>query len=171
MADVAAGSNDALAKVYARLGTSVRAVGRRIAGDASADDVAQETFERVWRHAARFDEQRGSLDAWVLRIARNAALGQVRRTRHHVDLAVVPELADSKDGPDDAVVLIDLTTGVRRAVANLDDRRRAAVEHVLAGHTLVQTADRLGVPEGTLKSRVRAAYGDLRTMLAESRPA
>ena len=107
----------------------------------------------------------------MLRIARNAALGQLRRTRHHVDLAVVPEPADADRGPADAVVLIDLTTGVRRAVAGLDDPRRAAVEHVLAGHTLVQTAGHLGVPEGTLKSRVRAAYADLRTMLADSRPA
>jgi RNA polymerase sigma-70 factor (ECF subfamily) len=171
MAEVAAGSSDALATVYGRLGPSVRAVGRRILGDGAADDVVQETFERVWRHAARFDPERGSLDAWVLRIARNAALGQLRRTRNHVDLAVVPEPADTGRGPSEAVVLIDLTTGVRRAVAGLDDRRRVAVEHVLAGHTLVQTAGRLGVPEGTLKSRVRAAYADLRTTLADSRPA
>ena len=171
MAEVAAGSSDALAAVFDRLGPSVRAVGRRIVGDGAADDVVQETFERLWRHAARFDPRRGALDAWVLRIARNAALGQLRRTRHHVDLAVVPEPADADRGPADAVVLIDLTTGVRRAVAGLDDPRRTAVEHVLAGHTLVQTAGRLGVPEGTLKSRVRAAYADLRTMLADSRPA
>ena len=164
MAEVAAGSSDALAAVYGRLGSSVRAVGRRIVGDAAADDIVQETFERVWRHAARFDCRRGSLDAWVLRIARNAALGQLRRTRNHVDLSVAPE-------PAEAVILIDLTTGVRRAVAGLDERRRVAVEHVLAGHTLVQTAGRLGVPEGTLKSRVRAAYAELRTMLADSRSA
>src|SRR5436309_651943 len=171
MAEVAAGSSDALAAVFDRLGSSVRAVGRRIVGDGAADDVVQETFERVWRHAARFDRRRGSLDAWVLRIARNAAIGQLRRTRYHVDLAVVPEPVDPDGGPADAVVLIDLTTGVRRAVAGLDVNRRAAVEHVLAGHTLVQTAGRLGVPEGTLKSRVRAAYADLRAMLADSRPA
>lgn len=171
MAEVAAGSSDALATVYDRLGPSVRAVGRRIVGDAAADDVAQETFERVWRHAARFDRGRGSLDAWVLRIARNAALGQLRRTKRHVDLALVPEPADASGGPAEAVVLIDLTTGVRRAVAGLDDPRREAVEHVLAGHTLVQTAGRLGLPEGTLKSRVRAAYADLRASLADSRPA
>jgi RNA polymerase sigma-70 factor (ECF subfamily) len=140
-------------------------------GDGAADDVVQETFERVWRHAGRFDRDRGSLDAWVLRIARNAALGQLRRTRNHVDLAVVPEPADAADGPDDAVVLIDLTSGVRRAVAGLNVSRRAAVEHVLAGHTLVQTAGHLGVPEGTLKSRVRAAYADLRTVLEGSRTA
>src|SRR2546423_9668194 len=60
MADVAAGSSEALAAVYARLGPSVRAVGRRIVGDGAADDVVQETFERLWRHAARFDPRRGS---------------------------------------------------------------------------------------------------------------
>src|SRR5256714_15074879 len=104
MADVAAGSSEALAAVYARLGPSVRAVGRRIVGDAGADDVVQETFERVWRHASRFDRGRGSLDAWILRIGRNAALGQLRRTRRHVDLAVVPEPVAADGGPADAVV-------------------------------------------------------------------
>jgi RNA polymerase sigma-70 factor, ECF subfamily len=168
MAEVSAGSEDAMTAVYARLGPSVRAVGRRIVGDAGADDVVQETFERVWRHAGRFDRRRGSLEAWALRIARNAALGQLRRTRHHVDLAATPEPADHGAEPGDAVVLIDLTTGVRRAVAGLPAGRRAAVEHVLAGHTLVQAAGHLGVPEGTLKSRVRAAYADLRTALASA---
>jgi DNA-directed RNA polymerase specialized sigma24 family protein len=83
----------------------------------------------------------------------------------------VPEPVDADGEPGDAVVLIDLTTGVRRAVAGLDDGRRVAVEHVLAGHTLVQTAGHLGLPEGTLKSRVRAAYADLRAVLAASRTA
>ena len=134
--------------MYARLSPAVLAVGRRIVGDAGADDVVQETFERLWRHACRFDRSRGSLDAWALRIARNAALGQLRRTRRHVDLATTPEPADAGAEPGDAVVLIDLTTGVRRAVARLPAGRRAAVEYVLAGHTLVQTANHLGLPEG-----------------------
>lgn len=171
MHDVAAGRGEALAALFARLGPQVRAVGRRVVGEAGADDVVQETFERVWRSAATFDAGRGTIDAWVLRIARNAALGQLRRTRTHVDLTSTPEPADAGTGPDDTVVLIDLTTGVRRAVAALPHSRRVAVEHVLAGHTLVQTAGRLGVPEGTLKSRVRAAYADLRVLLASSHPA
>ena len=90
-----------------------------------------------------------------------------------MDLSAAPEPADTDGepsdpgaGPADAVVLIDLSDGVRRAVAGLPETRRAAVEHVLAGHTLVQTAVRLDVPEGTLKSRVRAAYAELRTSLA-----
>ena len=171
MSNVAAGKGEALAVLFARLGPQVRAVGRRIVGDAGADDVVQETFERVWRNAATFDPARGTVDAWVLRIARNAALGQLRRTRPHIDLTSTPEPVDGGAGPDDSVVLIDLTTGVRRAVASLPHGRRVAVEHVLAGHTLVQTAGRLGLPEGTLKSRVRAAYADLRVLLGDSRPA
>ena len=171
MSRVAAGDEEALAAVFQRLAPAVRSVGRRIAGPAAADDVAQDTFERLWRHAARFDSSRGSLDAWALRIARNAALGQLRRTRRHLDLAAGPEPLDPGAGPADAAVLIDLTTGVRRAVAGLPDCRRVAVEHVLAGHTLVQTAGQLGVPEGTLKSRVRAAYADLRESLAGIRTA
>ncbi len=171
MADLAAGKGEALAALFAHLGPQVRATGRRIVGDAGADDVVQETFERVWRNAHSFDPRRGTLDAWVLRIARNAALGQLRRTRPHIDLTSTPEPADREAGPDDTVVLIDLTTGVRRAVASLPAGRRVAVEHVLAGHTLVQTAGRLGLPEGTLKSRVRAAYADLRVLLGDSRPA
>src|SRR4051795_1976102 len=167
MHDVAAGHGEALAALFAHLGPQVRAVGRRIVGDAGADDVVQETFERVWRNAATFDPAKGTVDAWVLRIARNAALGQLRRTRTHLDLMSTPEPADGGVGPDDTVVLIDLTTGVRRAVASLPDGRRVAVEHVLAGHTLVQTAGRLGLPEGTLKSRVRAAYADLRVLLSD----
>jgi RNA polymerase sigma-70 factor, ECF subfamily len=171
MSEVAAGRGEALAALFARLGPQVRSVGRRIVGDAGADDVVQETFERVWRNAGTFDAARGTVDAWVLRIARNAALGQLRRTRTHLDLTSTPEPADADAGPDDTVVLIDLTTGVRRAVAALPHGRRVAVEHVLAGHTLVQTAGRLGLPEGTLKSRVRAAYADLRVLLRASRPA
>jgi RNA polymerase sigma-70 factor (ECF subfamily) len=171
MARVAAGDEHALAAVYERLQPAVASVGRRIVGPSAADDVVQETFERLWRHAGRFDASRGSIEAWTLRIARNAALGQLRRVRRHADLASGPEPADPGAGPADAAVLIDLTTGVRRAVARLPERRRAAVDLVLAGHTLVQAAGRLGVPEGTLKSRVRAAYADLRISLADVRSA
>src|SRR5438270_2133226 len=98
MARVAAGDDHALVAVYERLAPRVAAVGRRIVGPAGADDVVQETFERLWRHAGRFDAGRGSVEAWTLRIARNAALGQLRRTRRHADLAAGPEPADPDAG-------------------------------------------------------------------------
>jgi DNA-directed RNA polymerase specialized sigma24 family protein len=60
---------------------------------------------------------------------------------------------------------------VRAAVARLPESRRRSVEQVLAGRTLVEAAYRLGVPEGTLKSRVRGAYAELRPTLAGLRSA
>jgi len=165
MAAVATGNERAVADLHARLAGQARLVAVRIVGEAGADDVVQETFERVWRHAPRFDPRRGTLDAWVLRIARNAAIAHVRRRREYAGLARI-EPADPGIGPAEAVERGEVSASVRRAVALLPAPRRAAVEEVLAGHTLIESADRLGIPEGTLKSRVRAAYSDLRVRLA-----
>jgi len=127
------------------------------------EDIVQNTFERVWRHAARFDPARGSLDAWVLTIARNVALGQLRRRRPQ---ELVDEPVDRSAGPAEAAEQREVNLVVRRAVAALAPERRQVLEEVLAGRTLVQGAERLGLPEGTMKSRVRAAYAELRAPLA-----
>jgi RNA polymerase sigma-70 factor (ECF subfamily) len=165
MVAVAAGSEAAMSEVYDRLAPSIHALAVRVVGGASADDVVQDTFERVWRHAARYDARRGTLSAWASRIAHNVAVGHLRRARR----PTVPGQVDRPDldgGPADTAERRDVQIAVRSAVAGLPAERRAVVEHVLAGCTLVQTADRLGVPEGTAKSRARAAYADLRVRLA-----
>lgn len=172
---LAAGSEDAMGVVYDRLATNVHAQAARLVGAASADDVVQETFERVWRNAARYDVQRGTLEAWVYRIARNVALGVLRRS-HPLAPAVRLDPGDlsgesclwppGPPGPAEAAERHDVQAAVRSAVAALSAERRAVVEHMLDGFTLVQVAARLGVPEGTAKSRARAAYAELRVALA-----
>lgn len=170
MGALADGDDGALAAVHRRLAPAIRALGGRLAGSAAAEDVVQDTLERVWRHAGRFDGERGSLDAWVLRIARNVAIGHLRRTRR---LQLVPdptaERADPAAGPFEVLERAMTTASVRAAVTRLGADRRQAVEQVLAGRTLVQAAGRLGLPEGTLKSRVRAAYAELRGELAAAK--
>lgn len=166
MAALAGGDDDALATVARRLSTPARAVAARIAGVDAVDDVVQETLLRVWRHAARFDASRGTLEAWGVRIARNAAIAHVRRARlgrrRDAGPDEVERIADRHVGPDVVVEAAEAACAVRDAVARLRPERRAAVECVLGGHTLIAAAAVLGVPEGTLKSRVRAAYADLR---------
>ena len=163
MAAFGAGDYQAVETVFDRLGPSIRALARRIVGEAGADDVVQETFERMWRHAHRFDPERGSLEAWAFTIARNAALGQLRRTRHHEPLRT--EAPDPSLNPAEEVERAEVRSAVRAAVRTLPGDRRLSIEQVLAGSTLVEAARRLGVPEGTLKSRVRAAHSDLRLAL------
>jgi RNA polymerase sigma-70 factor (ECF subfamily) len=167
MAALAAGEDGALDAVARRLSSPLRALGTRIVGVTAADDVVQETLERVWRHASRFDPARGTLEAWALRIGRNVAIGHLRRDRSQSSgAAAVPvdveRMADPGAGPADVAERAAVAGAVRRAVRRLRPERRAALECVLAGHTLVGAADLLGLPEGTLKSRVRAAYADLR---------
>ncbi len=164
MAALADGEEGALDVVAARLASPLRALATRIVGPTSSDDVVQETLERVWRHASRFDAERGTIEAWALRIGRNVAIGHLRRERRRgaslADVGVLIDLdrvADPTAGPADVADRAALARAVRRAV-----QRRAALECVLAGHTLVDAADLLGLPEGTLKSRVRAAHADLR---------
>jgi RNA polymerase sigma-70 factor (ECF subfamily) len=181
MSALAAGSEEAMGVVYDRLAPGLHAQAVRLVGAVSADDVVQDTFERLWRNAARFDSQRGTLEAWAYRIGRNVALGLLRRAR-------TPARTDRLEpagpgswppgpagpglwppgpaGPAETAERHEVQVAVRRAVAGLSVERRAVVEHVLEGFTLVQTAHRLGVPEGTAKSRARAAYAELRAALA-----
>jgi RNA polymerase sigma-70 factor (ECF subfamily) len=165
MEALAAGSEDAMGVVYDRLAPGIHAQALRLVGVASADDVVQDTFERVWRNAARYDARRGTLEAWAHRIARNVALGLLRRPAAPA-LADSLERADVAGGPAETAERHDVQAAVRSAIAGLSGERRAVVEHVLDGFTLVQTAARLGVPEGTAKSRARAAYAELRNALA-----
>jgi len=164
MAAIVAGDDVALATLFERLRPAVASIGRGIVGAGEVDDVIQETFQRLWMHAHRFDPRRGSLEAWALTIARNAALGLRRRQRSSDSLVI--DLADPGLDPDAEVERSALGQQVRAAVTRLPDARRQPVERVLAGRTMVEAAGDLGVAEGTLKSRVRAAYATLRAELA-----
>jgi RNA polymerase sigma-70 factor (ECF subfamily) len=164
MSALAGGDEEAFGVLFDRLEAGVRAVGRAIVGEAGADDVMQETFERVWLHAHQFDASRGSLEAWVFTIARNAALGHLRRHRRHHILSM--DVPDPSPSPLQEVQRTEVRALVRAAVGSLPESRRRSVEQVLAGRTMIEAARRLGVPEGTLKSRVRSAYAELRPTLA-----
>lgn len=130
-----------------------------------AEDVAQETFVRVWRHAATFDARRGRVPTWVLAIARNLAIDRARlRSATPVDpdvLASELELAR-----EDAPVDIAERALVRQAVGALpDDQRRALVLAMYTGRTAREISELDGVALGTVKTRIRAAMLKLRDTL------
>jgi RNA polymerase sigma factor (sigma-70 family) len=131
-----------------------------------AEDVAQETFVRVWRHAATYDARRGRVPTWVLAIARNLAIDRTRlRSATPVDPEVIAsELALATE---DASVDIAERERVRQAVGALpDDQRRALVLAMYAGRTAREISELDGVALGTVKTRIRAAMLKLRDTLA-----
>ena len=169
MAAVRAGDEAALAEVYRRYGGAVWAVARRVCGDRTlAEDVTQTVFADLWRRPQRFDPARGALRPWLVAQAHARAVDTVRsetarQRRQEREGRFAP--APSPD-VEAEVHLAALSDGVRRAVAQLgDDEREAIVLAYFGGHSYRETAELIGAPEGTVKSRIRRGLAGLRRAL------
>ena len=133
-----------------------------ILGDpGEADDATQATFVTVWRRIGQLREPR-AFDAWLSRIVLNACRMRLRARRR---LREVPlsEAGDPVDSP--------LAAGVfDRAFERLSvEQRYLLVEHHLEGRPIAEIAETLGIPAGTVKSRLHAARRSLERALAEER--
>ena len=150
----AGGSEAAFVALWARSGAAVYSVCRRILVDEdSAEDAAQEAFVRIWRNAKQFDPRRGTAAAWMYTIARNAALN-LARIRHPVPQETPPETYQDADPAD--------RFWLETSLARLSERERTALELVyFEDLTHSQVAQRLDVPLGTVKARIRRALGRL----------
>jgi len=130
-----------------------------------AEEVAQEAFVRAWRFAASFDERRGSVVAWLLGITRNVALDSVRGRGRRPE-PVAETGSDLEVDPTDVVGAVVERADARR-VAELmralpESQRRALVAVTLWGMTTREVAEAAGIPQGTVKTRVRLALRKLR---------
>jgi RNA polymerase sigma factor (sigma-70 family) len=131
-----------------------------------ADEVAQETFVRAWRHADTYDARRGRVPSWLLTIARNLAIDRARlRTATPVDPDVIA--AQLELGGEATPADVPERQRVREAVRALpDDQRRTLVLAMYAGKTALEISELDGVPLGTVKTRIRTAMLKLRQTLA-----
>ncbi|WP_432095306.1 RNA polymerase sigma factor [Streptomyces sp. bgisy100] len=133
-----------------------------------AEDIAQQTFERAWRHAQMYDSRRGSVKTWLTAIAHNLAIDAVRARR---PTPVAPEDLDSllelvTETPEQRAVADDTAARIRAAVAALPGAQgRALVMAGIYGMTARQVAEFEDIPVGTAKTRIRAALGKLRLAL------
>jgi len=138
-----------------------------IVGDAGdAEDVAQEAFIRIFRHAQLFDARRGSVSTWALTITRNLAIDATRLRRGvptDPEDRVFLELTSPQRQPDAAAIASESVGGVRSALAGLPlEQRRAVVLAALYGRTAAEIAEGDGIALGTAKSRIRLGMAKLR---------
>ncbi|HEY5272745.1 MAG TPA: sigma-70 family RNA polymerase sigma factor [Acidimicrobiales bacterium] len=138
-----------------------------IVGDPGlAEDLAQEAFIRIFRHAVMFDARRGSVATWTLTITRNLAIDALRVRRatpiDPEDHAFV-DLVSAERLPEDAAVTADALAHLRYALADLPtEQRRAVLLAAMYGRTAAEIAEVESIPLGTAKSRIRVGMAKLR---------
>jgi len=136
----------------------------------TAEDLVQETMLTVWHKAASYAARKGSPGTWIFTIARNRRIDRLRRQAmaHHDDLLLaVPEEAASGE---EEVTRRERRGLVARALAALPaDQREVLRLAFIEDQTQSEIASRLGLPLGTVKSRMRLAYGRLREVLEDVR--
>jgi RNA polymerase sigma factor (sigma-70 family) len=137
---------------------------------AIAEEVAQETFARVYRHAGNYDARKGRVSTWLLSIARNLAIDVTRMKRlDPVDPEVIAaeiSIENQVPGAEEAGLQPDERDQLRSAITDLpDDQRRALVLAAYMGRTAREISDLDDVPLGTVKTRIRTAMLKLRSEL------
>lgn len=161
---------EALREAIRTYGRVVNGVARRIVAEPTlAEEVVQDTFLALWRRPGAFDAERGTMQAFLLGVARNKAVDLVRReenARRTKDAL----LSESDTTP--VVVLpgdsgIEEREEVREALAKLSEvQREAIVLAYFGGRTYREVATELGIPEGTAKTRLRDGLTKLRAVMS-----
>jgi len=162
----------AVEELYQRYSGALYSLAYQVTGgERFAQDVVQETFVAVWKDASRFDPDKGAVSPWLFSLARHKAIDLVRREanvrKRTVDVDLALEMAD--DDVDDEAWMRIRRDRVRLAIAELTPLQREALELAFFnGLTHVEVAERLAIPLGTAKTRIRGALLRLRDLLGDS---
>lgn len=165
----AAGDKTALRRIYdaespRMLGVAQRLLKRR----ALAEEAVQDAFVLIWRHAARFDPERGAGLTWIYAILRNRSLSILRdeKRTETSDSPVAIETASEEDDPETVMSKLSDANALRACLETLPAQRRGLVLLAFVqGLTHGEIAGRLKLPIGTVKSWIRRSLISLRECL------
>jgi RNA polymerase sigma-70 factor (ECF subfamily) len=157
----------AFESLYDGYAGAVYSLAVRMLGDRqAAEDIAQEVFIAIWRAARDFDPARGSARSWILSLAHHKSVDALRRKRLRSTEPLLEAATASADVVDEALRGVTASE-VRRALGALSDGQREAIVYAYyGGYTQQEIARRLGVPLGTVKTRMRDGMQRLRAALA-----
>lgn len=176
MTRVANGDMDAYRELYQRYSSSVMGLSYRIVKDTgTAEEVMQETFWRIWRGSASFDQKRGTFTNWMFGIARNLSIDVVRRHKK-IQMEPLGGPPPEQDQPSrqyksdhdvaESAWLSLKHEQVHLALSELPDEQRDVVEWIyFQGKTRREIARESGIPFGTINTRAKLALKKLRRAL------
>jgi RNA polymerase sigma-70 factor (ECF subfamily) len=163
----------AIAALYDRYGGLAYSLAYRILGErGAAEDAVQEAFLSVWRRAASFAAERGSVRAWLLSIVHHRAIDRLRgktgRARHDAPLDELDRVVAVEDPWREVADNLQRDL-LRQVLATLPDAQRRTIELAyFDGYTQQQIAGLMGVPVGTVKGRMRLGLHKLRDVLDQA---
>jgi RNA polymerase sigma-70 factor (ECF subfamily) len=173
VAAIARQEQEAFERLYDRYHTMVYHLARKILNTPDrAEEVVYDVFWQVWREASRYDEQRGSVGAWVTTLARSRAIDALRARQAQPatsDDATTDEhalLTDPTPNPEERSSLGQRASLVRAALDTLPTDQRTALELAFfRGFSHSEIAEQLDEPIGTIKTRIRTAMLRVRDRL------
>jgi RNA polymerase sigma-70 factor, ECF subfamily len=167
IARMVAGEQPALAELYDRYSSLLLAVGVRMLDRAEAEDVLHDVFVEVWKRAADFDAKRGSTRAWLAMRMRSRCLDRKKSPRLSRSSSLDSHHAQQAAPAQDPLLRMQ-REGVRAALATLSADHLAVVDlSYFVGLSTQEIGIKLGIPQGTVKSRLLAARERLAIALGD----
>ncbi|MDP3406678.1 sigma-70 family RNA polymerase sigma factor [Bosea sp. (in: a-proteobacteria)] len=165
----ATGDKTALRRIYdAEAGRMLGVAQRLLKRRALAEEAVQDAFVLIWRHAARFDPQRGSGQNWIYAILRNRSISVLRDERRTEtrENPLTEELASEEDDPETIISKLSDAKALRACLEPLPPQRRGIVLLAFVqGLTHGEIAGKLSLPLGTVKTWIRRSLMTLKTCL------
>lgn len=174
MAGIARRDEAALQELFRRYRSLVYSLSRRILGqDHDAADVTADVFWELWQRPERYSPSKSAPSTYITMLTRCRAIDRKRKLAREQPHAILDWLAEeppmgsqSNAGPSDELALAEQRQLVQRAIGTLDARHREAIELAFFdGMTHQETAEKTGVPLGTIKGRIRRALEQIRNYL------
>lgn len=174
VAEMAQGHQEALAELYDETSAMLNGLLLRILErPEDAEEVLLDVYMKAWKYAGRYTEQRGSVTAWLMVMARNAAIDRIRQKRaqpktqsFEPENTPEPECPDAS--PEEQTAEGQRRRKMQRLLNELPAEQREVVELAFfAGLTHAELAERLREPLGTIKSRIRMGLLRLRGLIEE----
>jgi len=171
---MAQGHQDALAQLYDATSSTINGLLRRmLEHPEDAEEVLLDVYMKAWKYAGAYSEKRGSVQAWLVTMARNTAIDRIRqKSAQPKMMAFEPDETTEPVSGDSSPEEQSLDRERRRRVQQVlnelpDEQREALVLAFFGGLTHVELAEQLGEPLGTIKSRIRMGLMRLRGLLEE----
>jgi RNA polymerase sigma-70 factor (ECF subfamily) len=166
---IANGSQEAMAQLYDQTSSLVYGMALRIVRDpAVAEEVAMDVYMQAWRTAVQYAAARGSVKAWLATMTRARAIdwlrsSQARLVRDGSPIEDVPPIAAATPGPEEAAMDSSRQHVLRKHIGALPPEQSRLIElSFFSGFSHSEIAEKLGIPLGTVKSRIRQGMRRLR---------